>query len=507
MGEPGPILERAESCEQFIAEAGGVPLTDASGKSHAVTFRFATNRRARVAILRRRQPAQQRLGREDLHRRPRAQEAPPPRRPHPRPRLARRVIWACRRDGTTPSPTKPTARATGRRDCPGGVDSGNSLLLPLLGTDPGFADGGVPDARGAHPHAEPVHLQVTATGETQAQVVVSDVAGDVRFDGSDRPADERDAVEVDLGPGPSEDGDRGEERAVALLPTPVVCTHPGALEALFGQALLLGVALGLPGGPGGEGVVGTAGGRLLPAKGGRHLLRRHPEPQRAGPLQRHALPARPVALGHQRPRPRRRRAAAGVVAPAGDGLVAVRVVGQAGSGDEEIGEHGVSSLREPSGVQPPLLGHADGDAPGRHIRLPFRVQHHLRPALEREAADVRTGLGRHPGNQHHVLQHHQRPPVRVDPHGHQLLLRPVDRAHSEPGVPAPRQEAATTVDASRRVLAQHLLDLLRGHAEPQRAHTHQRVQHPALAVFYPCVHPNPPRSIPSPARRPERASP
>ncbi|GHE26090.1 hypothetical protein GCM10018781_78130 [Kitasatospora indigofera] len=63
---------------------------------------------------------------------------------------------------------------------------------------------------------------------------------------------------MDLGPGPTEDGDRGEERAVALLPTPVVRAHPGALEALLGQALLLGIALGRPEGTGGEGTVGTA---------------------------------------------------------------------------------------------------------------------------------------------------------------------------------------------------------------------------------------------------------
>ncbi|MFB7632304.1 transposase [Streptomyces sp. NPDC056149] len=50
IGELGPILERAQSCEQFIAEAGVVPVTRASGKSRTVTFRYATNRRARVAL-------------------------------------------------------------------------------------------------------------------------------------------------------------------------------------------------------------------------------------------------------------------------------------------------------------------------------------------------------------------------------------------------------------------------------------------------------------------------
>ncbi|WP_413100421.1 transposase [Streptomyces sp. Inha503] len=36
IGEIGPILERVESCEQFIAETGVAPVTRASGKSHAV---------------------------------------------------------------------------------------------------------------------------------------------------------------------------------------------------------------------------------------------------------------------------------------------------------------------------------------------------------------------------------------------------------------------------------------------------------------------------------------
>jgi hypothetical protein len=50
IGEIGPILERARTCEQLIAEAGVVPVTRASGKSRVVAFRFATNRRARIAL-------------------------------------------------------------------------------------------------------------------------------------------------------------------------------------------------------------------------------------------------------------------------------------------------------------------------------------------------------------------------------------------------------------------------------------------------------------------------
>lgn len=50
IGEIGPILERSQTCEQLIAEAGVVPVTRASGKARTVSFRFATNRRARVAL-------------------------------------------------------------------------------------------------------------------------------------------------------------------------------------------------------------------------------------------------------------------------------------------------------------------------------------------------------------------------------------------------------------------------------------------------------------------------
>lgn len=50
IGELGPILERAQTCEQLIAEAGVVPVTRASGKSRTAAFRFAANRRARLAL-------------------------------------------------------------------------------------------------------------------------------------------------------------------------------------------------------------------------------------------------------------------------------------------------------------------------------------------------------------------------------------------------------------------------------------------------------------------------
>jgi hypothetical protein len=47
IGEVGPILERTTSFEQLAAETGMAPVTRASGKSHTVAFRHATNRHAR----------------------------------------------------------------------------------------------------------------------------------------------------------------------------------------------------------------------------------------------------------------------------------------------------------------------------------------------------------------------------------------------------------------------------------------------------------------------------
>ncbi|MFG2848269.1 IS110 family transposase, partial [Kitasatospora sp. NPDC048296] len=84
---------------------GVVPVTRASGKSHAVTFRFATNRRARVAITT--------FADNSRHGSDRAAEiyndarARKKRHPHAVRILARawlRVIWACRRDGTCYDP-------------------------------------------------------------------------------------------------------------------------------------------------------------------------------------------------------------------------------------------------------------------------------------------------------------------------------------------------------------------------------------------------------------------
>ncbi|WP_116210102.1 IS110 family transposase [Streptomyces olivoreticuli] len=105
VGEIGPILERSKTSEQFIAETGVVPVTRASGKSRVVTFRYAANRRARLAVV----------GYADNSRH--ASDWAPKiyndarankkRHPHAARILARawlRVMWACWRTGTCYDP-------------------------------------------------------------------------------------------------------------------------------------------------------------------------------------------------------------------------------------------------------------------------------------------------------------------------------------------------------------------------------------------------------------------
>lgn len=50
VAEVGPILDRAADVEHACAEIGAVPVTKASGKGRAVTFRWAVNTRARAAL-------------------------------------------------------------------------------------------------------------------------------------------------------------------------------------------------------------------------------------------------------------------------------------------------------------------------------------------------------------------------------------------------------------------------------------------------------------------------
>ncbi|MFF4147693.1 IS110 family transposase [Streptomyces sp. NPDC001698] len=105
IGEIGPILERAQSCEQLIAEAGVVPVTRASGKARTVSFRFATNRRARVALTT--FADNSRHGSDWASKIYNDARARQKRHPHAIRILARawlRVMWACWRDGVCYDP-------------------------------------------------------------------------------------------------------------------------------------------------------------------------------------------------------------------------------------------------------------------------------------------------------------------------------------------------------------------------------------------------------------------
>ena len=100
IGEVGPLLERARTCEQLIAETGVVPITRASGKSRAVAFRFATNRRARLALTQFADNSRHGSAwAAKIYNDARARQK---RHPHATRILARswlRVMWACWRDG------------------------------------------------------------------------------------------------------------------------------------------------------------------------------------------------------------------------------------------------------------------------------------------------------------------------------------------------------------------------------------------------------------------------
>ncbi|MEU4172832.1 IS110 family transposase [Streptomyces sp. NPDC026665] len=101
IGGTGPILERSKNSERFIAETGVVPMTRASGKSRVVTFRYAANRRARLAVVS--YADNSRHGSDwaaKIYNNARANRK---RHPHAARIPARcwlRVVWACRCTGT-----------------------------------------------------------------------------------------------------------------------------------------------------------------------------------------------------------------------------------------------------------------------------------------------------------------------------------------------------------------------------------------------------------------------
>lgn len=107
VGEVGPILERAESCEQLAAEAGMAPVTYASGKTTTVSFRVAVNTNARQAMVT--------FADASRHASPWAAELYAAARDrgkrHPQAtrtlgRAWLRVIWACYRDGVPYDPRR-----------------------------------------------------------------------------------------------------------------------------------------------------------------------------------------------------------------------------------------------------------------------------------------------------------------------------------------------------------------------------------------------------------------
>lgn len=105
IGEPGPILERSYTSEQFIAEPGVIPVTRTSGKVPCgdVALHGQLPRLPVHCHLHRQQWARQRLVREDLRRHPAGKK----RHPYAARILAGsrlRVTWACWRTGTCYNP-------------------------------------------------------------------------------------------------------------------------------------------------------------------------------------------------------------------------------------------------------------------------------------------------------------------------------------------------------------------------------------------------------------------
>lgn len=111
VAEVGPLLDRTTSADEAAALCGAVPVTKRSGQQRAVTFRYATNNKARKALTlyadnsRRASPWAERIYREA-----RARGC---RHAHAIRILARawlRVIWACWHDDTPYDPARRRGR-------------------------------------------------------------------------------------------------------------------------------------------------------------------------------------------------------------------------------------------------------------------------------------------------------------------------------------------------------------------------------------------------------------
>lgn len=107
VAEVGPLLDRTQNAEQAAALCGSSPITKHSGKQHSVSFRYATNTKARKALMlfadnsRRASPWAERIYRDARTR--------GCRHPHAIRILARawlRIIWACWHTNTPYDPTR-----------------------------------------------------------------------------------------------------------------------------------------------------------------------------------------------------------------------------------------------------------------------------------------------------------------------------------------------------------------------------------------------------------------
>jgi transposase len=111
IAEVGPLLDRTDSADQAAALCGAVPVTKRSGQQHAVTFRHATNTKARKALTL--YPDNSRHASpwaEQIYRDARARGC---RHAHAIRILARawlRVIWACWHTNTTYDPARRRGR-------------------------------------------------------------------------------------------------------------------------------------------------------------------------------------------------------------------------------------------------------------------------------------------------------------------------------------------------------------------------------------------------------------
>lgn len=101
VAEVGPLLERTTSADETAALCGATPITKRSGQQRSVTFRYATNTKARKSThpLRRQFPPRLPLGRTHRHA-PEAAATPTPSASSPAP--------GCASSGPAGTPTPPT---------------------------------------------------------------------------------------------------------------------------------------------------------------------------------------------------------------------------------------------------------------------------------------------------------------------------------------------------------------------------------------------------------------